>query len=365
MPWLRQGVANTIVTQDRDPSVKTRASVHVALQLSGDPVGGGTELVQPLAQDIALYGPGDIIGIDTRAIFRTDPLPWITNYEFELSRRDRILRRGFRLALHARGPGHERIAPASLVDPDRSAGIEFTEGAIGGPLPCITIPHAEVLPPADELWAWAHVHFSQSIAGSPTELVSPDMGAVLPRVQVAIAQNPDSAYGRLLCPRRLDDNTGYYAFVIPTFETGRLAGIGKDPSLAPNATYSAWGPAYAGRPDPTLMPIYYRWYFRTGSKGDFEYLISLLKPRPVDPQVGARDMDVQDPGSNIPGINDAQLGGVLKLGGALRVPDEDLTTAQLQERQKFENWDQPYPHPFQTALAAFVDLPDAYCGQLA
>jgi hypothetical protein len=169
----------------------------------------------------------------------------------------------------------------------------------------------------------------------------------------------------LLCPRRLDDNTGYHAFVVPTFETGRLAGIGKDPSLAPHATYSAWGPAYAEQPDPTIMPIYYRWYFRTGSKGDFEYLISLLKPRPVDPQVGTRDMDVQDPGSNIPGINDAQLGGVLKLGGALRVPDADLSAAQLQERQKFENWDQPYPHPFQKALAAFIDLPDDYSANTA
>jgi hypothetical protein len=365
LPWLRQGVANTITAQDLDPSVKTRASVHVALQLSGDPVAGGTELVQRLAQDIALYGPGDIIGIDTRAIFRTDPLPWITNYEsnylaaVEFYDEDFVWRYT-PAAADGTGP-HLRPWLALIVLQES----EFTEGAIGGPLPCITIPHPEVLPPADELWAWAHVHFNQSIAGSPTELVSPDMLAVLPRVQTTIAQNPDLAYARLLCPRRLDDNTGYHAFVVPTFETGRLAGIGKDPSLAPHATYSAWGPAYAGQPDPTIMPIYYRWYFRTGSKGDFEYLISLLKPRPVDPQVGTRDMDVQDPGSNIPGINDAQLGGVLKLGGALRVPDADLSTAQLQERQKFENWDQPYPHPFQKALAAFVDLPDDYSANTA
>ncbi len=307
LPWLRQGVANTITAQDLDPSVKTRASVHVALQLSGDPVAGGTELVQPLAQDIALYGPGDIIGIDTRAIFRTDPLPWITNYEsnylaaVEFYDEDFIWRY---TPAAADGTGLRLRPWLALIVLQES---EFTEGAIGGPLPCITIPHPEVLPPADELWAWAHVHFNQSIAGSPTELVSPDMLAVLPRVQTTIAQNPDLAYARLLCPRRLDDNTGYHAFVVPTFETGRLAGIGKDPSLAPHATYSAWGPAYAEQPDPTIMPIYYRWYFRTGSKGDFEYLISLLKPRPVDPQVGTRDMDVQDPGSNIPGINDAQL----------------------------------------------------------
>ena len=131
-------------------------------------------------------------------------------------------------------------------------------------------------------------------------------------------QNPDLAYSRLVCPRRLADNAGYHAFVVPTFETGRLAGIGQDPTLAPHATYSAWGPAYAGQPEPTVMPVYYRWYFRTGSKGDFEYLVTLLKPQPVDTRVGTRDMDVQDPGSNIPGITDPALGGVLRLGGALR-----------------------------------------------
>ena len=52
------------------------------------------------------------------------------------------------------------------------------------------------------------------------------MNAVLPRVQAILGQNPDLAYSRLLCPRRLGDNTGYHAFVVPTFETGRLAGLG-------------------------------------------------------------------------------------------------------------------------------------------
>ncbi len=113
------------------------------------------------------------------------------------------------------------------------------------------------------------------------------------------------------------------------------------------------------------MPVYFRWYFRTGSKGDFEYLVTLLKPQPVDARVGTRDMDVQDPGSNIPGITDPPLGGVLRLGGALQVPDDDLNIVQLEARQKYENWDQPYPHAFQKALAAFVNLPDDYAAQTA
>jgi hypothetical protein len=82
LPWLRQGVANTIASADGDPAVKTRASIDVALQLSGDPVTSGVpELQQPISQKVQLYAPGDIIGIDSRAIVRLEPRNWVTNFE--------------------------------------------------------------------------------------------------------------------------------------------------------------------------------------------------------------------------------------------------------------------------------------------
>ena len=83
LSFLRQGIANTIASADGDPSVKTRATIPVALQVDGDPVGGGAELTAQVTQNIALFGPGDIVGIENRAIFRTDPHPRvrITNYE--------------------------------------------------------------------------------------------------------------------------------------------------------------------------------------------------------------------------------------------------------------------------------------------
>ena len=81
LPWLRQGVANTITAADGDTTVKTRATINVALQLSGQPVGGGAVLTQGISQNIALYGPGDIVGIDARAIVRLEPRNWITNFE--------------------------------------------------------------------------------------------------------------------------------------------------------------------------------------------------------------------------------------------------------------------------------------------
>src|SRR5262249_53521204 len=81
LPWLRQGVANTIASADGDPAVKLRASIDVSLTLSGDPLGSGAELTQSISQKVALYGPGDIVGIDPRAVVRTEPRNWITNFE--------------------------------------------------------------------------------------------------------------------------------------------------------------------------------------------------------------------------------------------------------------------------------------------
>jgi len=158
-----------------------------------------------------------------------------------------------------------------------------------------------------------------------------------------------------MCPRRLEPDTPYHAFVIPTFETGRLVGLGQDVPDATAATASAWDS------HQTQFPYYYRWYFRAGDFGDFEYLVKLLHPKPVDSRVGVRDMDVLHPGSSLPAIDaPAELGGVLKLGGALRVPLDTMPDKDKQEFQKYDQWDQPFPHPFETAVAALINLADDY-----
>ena len=45
------------------------------------------------------------------------------------------------------------------------------------------------------------------------------------------------------------------------------------------------------------------------------------------------------------------------------MPDKDLSQDELDEQTLYENWDQPYPHPFQKALAALINLADDYAGQ--
>ncbi len=69
-------------------------------------------------------------------------------------------------------------------------------------------------------------------------------------------------------------------------------------------------------------------------------------------------MDVLAPGAGLPPIE--RFGGVLRLGGALRAPLLTLDEDALDEYRAHEAWGDPYPHPFQTALATLVNLADDY-----
>jgi hypothetical protein len=360
LPWLRSGLANRITAPDGPGGPPVRASVRVQLELTGAALGGGGTLTRPIPRDVELYGPGDIVGIDPRSIVRTEPRHWITNFEPNYLAAIEFYDEDFPWRYTPAAPsttGPSRLRPwIALVV---LAEGEFDDVSVPGrPLPSIRIKDATALPVAAELWAWAHVHVNRSLVPDGV-LVSNDMGTVLPKFAAMLAENPDLAYSRLVSPRKLAENAAYHAFVVPTFESGRLAGLGLDPTATPSATHSAWAD-YTGREDGSAMPYYHRWFFGTSAVGDFEYLVRKLRPKPVDPRVGTRDIDVLDPGANLPPIADNEPPGVLPLGGALRVPDEALTPEAIEVRERREQWDDPYPHPFQRALAELVNLADDY-----
>src|SRR6185437_4899375 len=108
---------------------------------------------------------------------------------------------------------------------------EFGEATVPGrPLPAISVAAGAPLPAPDELWAWAHVHVNRSLLPAGAETTSDDMGSVMPLLAGTLAANPDLAYSRLVCPRRLQESSAYHAFLVPVFESGRLAGLGHDPA---------------------------------------------------------------------------------------------------------------------------------------
>ena len=69
-------------------------------------------------------------------------------------------------------------------------------------------------------------------------------------------------------------------------------------------------------------------------------------------------MDVQVPGSNLAGITDPELAACS--GSAARCSPRCSDDRPSRRSRPYEQWDEPYPHPFQTDLAAFVNLADDY-----
>ncbi|MEU6381487.1 hypothetical protein [Streptomyces sp. NPDC046909] len=363
LPWIRNGIANRITAVSG-----RRATVPVSLTVNGTKIGGGTESAA-VARDVELYGPGDIIGIDTAQISRLEPADWVTNFEPNYLAAIEFYDEDFPWRYTPAAPAGRKLLPwLALVVLEETG--EFDEGTGTGqrPLPYIkiTAPFGGIFQPADEGWAWAHVHANADFSAN---VVETDADLASRKAQALISSQPDRACSRLLCPRRLKPRTGYHAFLVPAFESGRLAGLGieqsglfDNPANALTPTSSAWG-AYAtaaNRPDPNHFPFYHRWFFRTAEQGDFESLVRLLTPRTVDSRVGHREIDVSQPAPNVSGINDPPFNGVLRMGGALRAPLSVLSPEELAERGTYENWAQPYPHVFQRQLAAFVNLADSY-----
>lgn len=356
LPWLRQGIANNIKTQDFDDSVKLRASVNIALTLKGE--GIDTPETEPISKNVALYGPGDIIGIESKAIIKTEPRNWITNFEPNYIPYIDFYDEDFPWRYTPATPNTVlgRLRPWIMLVVLKEDEFEDGKNIANKPLPYITLlkEASSVFPPADQLWAWAHVHINEDIVKLGNDIENEDLNSILPRFRDVLNRNPDLAYSRIVCPRKLAANTPYHAFLVPVFESGRLAGLNEKIPSDTAATKSSWG---SGQKD---FPYYHRWYFRTGTVGDFEYLVRLLEPKPVDSRVGRRDMDVQEPGSNISGITDEKLGGILKLGGALKVPFDTLKEEEKADVIKYDNWAEPYPHKFQKDLASFINLADDY-----
>jgi hypothetical protein len=367
LPWLRQGLTNKITAIDTDPKVKLRATVPFQLLLKGEQLIGETEEEDILQQNIAikeipLYGPGDLNGMFNKAIVKTEPRDRITNFEPNYLPYIEFYDEDFCWRYTPSAPNQQhRLRPWIMLVVLKEG--EFNEGEYiqNKPLHYIECSNAaNLFPPADQLWAWAHVHINSDLYPDDiTSNIDPNAPDDKPekkpinKLKEVLNENPDLACSRIICPRQLEEKSKYRAFLMPVFETGRLAGLGRDPEKASDkiyATLSAWE-NYPGRENlqPNNFPYYYSWEFSTGTMGDFEYLVRLLKPKPVDPRVGQRDVDVTDPAPNISGITDKALGGVLKLGGALKNPEADDG-----------KWYDHYPHQFQTELAHFIDLADDY-----
>jgi hypothetical protein len=303
LPWLRRGIANQL--QSPAGAGKARATLNVELTAQSD------RASTPLpAVPVMLVGPGDITGVNPLQVIRTEPRPLVTDYEPNYFACIDLYDEDFpwRYSPLAPDTGQHRLPPwitlivlkddeyTRKTRPGRAvAAIELKSSAT----------RDNVFPAIGQEYAWAHVHLNEAL-GSGT---APDLA----RLAALLAANPDAGYARLVSPRKLEPKTAYTAFVVPTFEVGRKAGLGETVADTDDGLVRSWvGPA-------NEFPVLYEWRFATGVDGDFESLVRALVPRDMDPRVGIREMSIATPGFGMPSATnppDDEVG----LEGALLAP---------------------------------------------
>ena len=361
LPWMRQGLGLSIQQTESTPNPDLRASIGVQLTIRAEGIGGIVPDMNLATNKVYLYGPGELLGIEKLPLIKTEPRHWITDFEANNLAHIDLYDEDFPWLYTPARPtiaAHRHLPWLMLVVLEEG---EFTEGEGNTAAPFINIADLNKVPVKSELWAWAHVQVNRNLGPSDATIVSDAGPAIADKLRATLSENLDLAYSRIICPRQLEPNRAYHAFLMPAFETGRVAALKLDVTKVDDALRGA-AESHANRSAlaGSSFPYYYRWSFRTGNKGDFEYLVRLLKPQPMDARVGRRDIDVQKPGADLKGILGPDHDGILRLGGALRIPEATLAQHDQDEARRFENWAAPRPHPFQKDLAAFINLADDY-----
>jgi hypothetical protein len=259
LSWVRDPLAAQLTDRDDGTRpVPARGRLTTGVTVNGTRVDGPA---------VELHGPGDIVGLDERQVVRTEPARGAVAAEPEylaaIDFDDPAL--PWRLTPLAPRAADGLLRPwlvLVVVDAD-AAGVSF-EPRRTDRLAVLTTP-GRLLPSLAGSAAWAHADVVA--AGDET-------------VEGVLADHPDRAVSRLVCPTPLESGRRYLACVVPAFAHGVVAGLGDDP------TGDTTGPAWQTEAAEVRLPVYYSWRFGTGSGGDFPTLGARL--RAVVPADGRR-----------------------------------------------------------------------------
>lgn len=321
LPWMRRGLAGAIAT----PAVDGLPTSGFGSITAAVTVGGGDVADRrTVRQDVRLRGPGEVVGLSSGQVVRTDPPDRTLNFERNYFPCIELATPDLPWMFTPAAAAEDKLVPwLALVVVERIEGVELGT-RIGAPLDVLSIrapaDARDQLPDPAEAWAWAHVQCSADLTDRS--------------VADALSEEPEAFVARLVCPRRLKERTRYLACVVPVFEDGRRAGLGLPVDLeATGAPALAWsaGPSSADEID---LPVYYSWTFRTGPDGDFEELVRRLTPRELE--AGTHDLDVGDPGSDR--LPEAP-GTLVSFKGAL-----------VAEKAPVRAWDDPHRRRFRRGM---------------
>ena len=262
LPWVRRGLTVALADKDTLGAMPSRAVATVGVKLAA-PLQANN--FAPISMQ--LYGPGDVIGIDTSLIIRTDPKANSHNFEPNYLALIDFDPPDFPWILTpAKNNDQDQLRPwlVLLVFEVKKTGLPRMQPQAN--MPSIRIKAADVkaeLPDLADSWSWAHAQ----VVSSASESVG---------LEGDLQSRPQTNVSRLICPRRLSESTGYVACLVPAFEPGRLRGLGLADDKAPamQTIAPAWNKQVVA---DVVLPVYHWWEFSTSVSGDFESLARRLK----------------------------------------------------------------------------------------
>ena len=227
----------------------------MAVTVSSDAAGVAAP---PTVKPIALVGPGDVIGMIPQQVVRTEPRAGTGDFEPNYLAAIDFYDEDFpwRYSPFPADRALHRLPPWLTLIVLKDDEFESARTP-GRPLPAIRLTakarKQNIFPVIGQEHAWAHVHLNATIGSGTT----PDLA----QFKALLDRNPDEAYARLVCPRKLDTNSAYTGMLVPALDVGRRAGLGVAIPDTDDGSIRSWAGA------SIEFPVYYEWRFRHRHRG--------------------------------------------------------------------------------------------------
>jgi hypothetical protein len=278
-PYFRKGLNAYLTEIDGDTSTSNKIHGSVPLAITLDCKKDDVETSKAETVKFDLVGPGEVKGINSNAILQVFPadgsiwlsnkyMPFVEFYEEDFP---------WRYTPFNGNEGKLRSWMTLIVCKDDE--FEVKDGQEGMKYVELKDP-STILPTTDSLWKLSHVQIcddSDDLVDLINNVNQVGTESLQTKINEILTSTPDAGISRLMNNRHLYENTHYTAFIIPTFELGRLAGLGKEFEGA-NIQSGAWD-----NKETKDFPIYYKWSFSTG-EGSFKDLAEKLNPVSVEIQ---------------------------------------------------------------------------------
>lgn len=259
--WYREGLAEGIATVNPDD---THAEVNVKVDTKQH-YKDESESTEIFRKTMPLVGPGEISSINTNQIVRTWPSKETMDFPKEFIPFIEFHDEDFlwRYTPQVSKVGDQLTPWLTLLCLQESGNSEFTQTIEKG-VQVIKIDNASSLPDLSEAWKMAHVHIDELPEGvKPKEFLK---------------SNPFKGQCRLLSNHDLNNFEGetFRCFLVPTFERGRITGIGRSGFEDELETIPGSRFAWNNTSENIELPVYYSWRFTVAKEGNFLTLATKL-----------------------------------------------------------------------------------------